>query len=257
MKFTDVTPNTWIDLQNLTAKYLNEAGYSAITPFSIETVRGKVEVDVYVEAPYELIKKIIIECKFWSTPVPKEKIHAFRTVVHDSGAALGIIISKNGFQSGAIEAAKYSNILLLSWEEFTMLIFDNWLKNRFKKLKIEASPLYLYINTTRFPCEKLIDSEKKAYNSAFNQYYDLRATCFMISISALKNMDRYKPNLFYRSAEFLTFDSYFEFLFKEVARAKKRFEEICFRSQINFSQFDFEHAKEMFLMNLLEFSKTE
>ena len=92
MKLTNIVPNTWIELQELTAKYLGEAGYNAITPFQMETARGNVEIDVYVEAPDELVKKIIIECKFWNTAIPKEKIHAFRTVVNDAGAALGKII---------------------------------------------------------------------------------------------------------------------------------------------------------------------
>lgn len=41
--------------------------------------------------------------------VDKRRIN-IRTVVSDSGASLGLLISKSGFQSGAIEAAKYSNI---------------------------------------------------------------------------------------------------------------------------------------------------
>ncbi len=55
----------------------------------------------------------------------KKKIHAFRTVTHDSGSMLGIIISKNGFQSGAYEAAYCSNILLKDWTGFIDLIKDN------------------------------------------------------------------------------------------------------------------------------------
>lgn len=118
MKFTNRIPKTWQDLQNYATEYLTVAGYKATTPYELNTARGTVEVDIYIEAPYELVKSIVCECKYWNTPVTKEKIHAFRTVVHDCGAELGIMISKNGYQSGAIEASKFSNIRLETWEIF-------------------------------------------------------------------------------------------------------------------------------------------
>ena len=90
LKFTNRVPDSWKGLQDLVAEYLIVAGYRAITPCEIDTVRGKVEVDVCVEAPYDLVKRIICECKYWNTPVPKEKVHAFRTVVHDCGAELPV-----------------------------------------------------------------------------------------------------------------------------------------------------------------------
>ena len=105
MKITSDIPSDWKDLQNKVCKFLNEAGYESESPKTIKTVRGDVEVDVFSISNDELIKQFICECKFWNTPVPKEKIHAFRTVVHDSGSMVGIFISKNGYQSGAYEAA--------------------------------------------------------------------------------------------------------------------------------------------------------
>ena len=63
MKFTDRCPSTWKELQDDVALLLNQSGYHAISPCTIETVRGRVEVDVLVESPDELIKKIICECK--------------------------------------------------------------------------------------------------------------------------------------------------------------------------------------------------
>lgn len=89
MKFTHREPTDWKELQDFIADYLITAGYKATTPFEIDTARGKVEVDVYIESPYELVKHIVCECKWWNTPVTQEKIHAFRTVVQDIGAELG------------------------------------------------------------------------------------------------------------------------------------------------------------------------
>ena len=115
MKFTDRCPATWKELQDDVALLLNQSGYRAVSPCTIDTVRGKVEVDVLVESPDELVKRIVCECKFWNSSVPKEKVHAFRTVVQDSGASLGLLISQAGFQSGAIEAANLSNVRLMTW----------------------------------------------------------------------------------------------------------------------------------------------
>jgi len=45
-------------------------------------------------------------------------VHAFRTVVADNGAHVGLLISKVGFQSGAYRAAESSNIHLYTWNDF-------------------------------------------------------------------------------------------------------------------------------------------
>lgn len=140
MKFTDRCPATWKELQDDVALLLNQSGYRAVSPCTIDTVRGKVEVDVLVESPDELVKRIVCECKFWNSSVPKEKVHAFRTVVQDSGASLGLLISQAGFQSGAIEAANLSNVRLMTWNEFTDIIADKWTLTRLKQLKKESVP---------------------------------------------------------------------------------------------------------------------
>lgn len=134
MKITNEVPSDWKDLQNKVCKFLNEAGYDSESPKTIKTVRGDVEVDVFSISNDEFIKQFICECKFWNTPVPKEKIHAFRTVVHDSGSMVGIFISKNGYQSGAYEAAYCSNVLLKDWDGFIDLIEDKWVKKTIFKI---------------------------------------------------------------------------------------------------------------------------
>ena len=144
LKITNEVPTSWKDLQDKVCKYLNQAGYNAVSPKTIKLVRGDVEVDVFVTAKEELLKQFICECKFWDTPVPKEKIHAFRTVVQDSGSMLGIFISKNGYQKGAIEAAYCSNVLLKDWDGFIELIAEQWLKRRFQQVLRLCYPLGVY-----------------------------------------------------------------------------------------------------------------
>lgn len=163
MKFTNRVPTSWKGLQDLVAEYLIVAGYRAITPCEIDTVRGKVEVDVCVESPYDLVKRIVCECKYWNTPVPKEKVHAFRTVVHDCGAELGIIISKAGYQSGAIEAAKFSNVRLETWDTFLELVKDKWIDNKLWSVKTMTAKIMNYRDTYEYEAERLTDEEYPRY----------------------------------------------------------------------------------------------
>src|SRR5690554_488282 len=94
-------PETWEDLQNKVALILMECGFEAETPKIIETVRGKVEIDVFaIDNSVKPNTTYLCECKYWKNPIPQTVIHAFRTVISDYGANWGLIISSNGFQSG-------------------------------------------------------------------------------------------------------------------------------------------------------------
>jgi len=105
-------------LQHDVSTILRDCGYETDTEKTIETVRGKVEVDVFAIKKKAYTSTVLCECKYWNTAVPQTVIHAFRTVVEDSGASQGIIISKTGFQKGAFEAVAKSNLVLLTWQEF-------------------------------------------------------------------------------------------------------------------------------------------
>jgi restriction system protein len=70
-------------------------------------VRGTAEIDVYATETVDgRSYTILVECKNWTARVPQAVIHGFRTVVADSGANLGYIVSAAGFQSGALTAAE-------------------------------------------------------------------------------------------------------------------------------------------------------
>ena len=58
MKFIEMCPSTWEELQDLVAQLLNQAGYHAVSPCTIDTVRGTVEVDVFVESPDVFVKTL-------------------------------------------------------------------------------------------------------------------------------------------------------------------------------------------------------
>ena len=239
MIFTDNAPKTWKELQDRVASLLCRAGYNAMSSYKIDTVRGAVEIDVFVESPDPLIKTIICECKYWNTRVSQEKVHAFQTVISNTGASLGLMISKCGFQSGAIEAARFSNVKLVTWEEFTYLICEKWITNMLIKIKKDVIPLREYTNPLHFPFEKLGEKEKKAYFNLCNKYNDLKTTCCLISKEDLLKQEFFSI-LFYGINEFDSIEEYLVFLEKEIGLAVKDFEKMLECANIVIPQERFE-----------------
>ncbi len=128
LKIIEHEPCIWQELQEFVAQILNDCGYQTETEKTIETVRGKVEIDVYAEKTTGFQSRVLCECKYWEGNIPQTVIHSFRTVVGDYGASQGFVISKNGFQKGAYEAVFRSNVSLLSWNEFLEKFEIEWLK---------------------------------------------------------------------------------------------------------------------------------
>jgi hypothetical protein len=145
-------PVDWEDLENKVCQIFSEMGCTATRRKSIKTVRGRVDVDVVVRdktrRPHILI---LCECKYWNRKVSKTVVHAFRTVVQDSGASLGFLISDAGFQAGAYEAALKANIKLVTWKQFQAEMHDRWLDTMWTRLTLMADVLYDLINAGSEP----------------------------------------------------------------------------------------------------------
>ncbi len=218
MKITSVMPDNWRDLQNKAGKYLSEAGYKVTTPLKIQTVRGNTEVDIFVESKNELIKYFICECKYWKTNIPKEKVHAFRNVVVDSGATLGIMISKVGFQKGAIEAACYSNVLLKTWDEFLEMLKTQWQFHQLSIIKHVLHPLTIYMDPLAVPLDALSKDEQYEYANLMKVYIE----CFLfgqkISISDLQT-----DTIALDGCEFMYCNELFEYMLDRYSTATKAF----------------------------------
>jgi len=129
MKIRYDEPKNWRDLQNIVSEILIECGYSSSVEKLIKTVRGDVEVDVFAEKEGGFNTVVLCECKYWEGKVTQTIVHSFRTVVNDSGASYGIIISKSGFQKGCYSAAFKSNLSLLSFEEFQEKFLKYWFQS--------------------------------------------------------------------------------------------------------------------------------
>ncbi|MBZ5585593.1 MAG: restriction endonuclease [Acidobacteriia bacterium] len=127
---TSRIPTDWRDLQESVAAVLRECGFSVEVEKVIDTARGAVEIDVFAEEHIHGRRYVVLcECKHWTARVPQNVIHGFRTVVGDSGANMGYIVSMAGFQSGAMTAAELTNIQLVTWEQFQEAFEATWLEH--------------------------------------------------------------------------------------------------------------------------------
>jgi hypothetical protein len=109
---------SWQDFQTQVKTLFNSAGCIAHENYTVQGARVKHEIDVYVEFTTFGYKTIwAIECKYWNTNVTKEKVLVLQKIADDIGADKGVLISKKGFQSGAIRAVNKTNIILTNYED--------------------------------------------------------------------------------------------------------------------------------------------
>ena len=131
-------PKDWKALQIEVGKILEQCAFSVEVEKKVNTARGEAELDVYAE---EVVKgrkySIVCECKRWNSNIPQSIIHSFRSVLNDTGASVGYIIALKGFQSGAFKAANYTNLELVTWEEFQRVFCDSWLEQYLSPLITE------------------------------------------------------------------------------------------------------------------------
>lgn len=99
------------------------------------------EIDVFYEFDKAGIRhRVAIECKDWATPVSKGQIQEFESKLRDIGNITGVVVSRNGYQSGATGFAKYHDILALRFEDlpsFNVLLAE--------RLKTVALPDETYV----------------------------------------------------------------------------------------------------------------
>lgn len=163
---TNSVPYNWRNLQNQVAEILSQCGFSVEVEKTVTTSRGKVALDVYAEEEIKGRKYITVcECKYWKKNIPQAVVHSFRTVLHDLGANVGFVISLKGFQAGAKKASEFTNIELLTWEDFPKKFEKSWLENYFsEKIAKAIDPLFTYtepISTAVFKMAKQLSEEEE------------------------------------------------------------------------------------------------
>lgn len=108
----------WKTYQEDVARFFRELGLNASTDVTIDGVRTRHAIDVFVVGNFKGVTiKWAVECKFWQRHIPKLNVLAFRTIVDDVGADRGFMMSETGYQSGAREAAYLSNVHLSSLQD--------------------------------------------------------------------------------------------------------------------------------------------
>jgi hypothetical protein len=137
-------PKNWKELQENVNKIFLEIGMISEKEKTMVTPRGKIELDVFAIDPFSIDKiKYVVECKNWENAIPQTVIHSFTTVMNETGGNIGYIISKSGFQKGAFEFTNFTNIRLLTFEEFQFIYAPVWAKTHFSKVIFELSTDFL------------------------------------------------------------------------------------------------------------------
>lgn len=128
----DPLPENWRDLQTGVRRIFRNVGLLADVEVDLETPRGSVNVDVYAIDVRSVDKiRYIVECKNWGSAVPQSVVHSFTTVMHETGANIGFIISKHGLQHGAKRYTYNTNIVGMTYLEFQQKYFEVWWKRYF------------------------------------------------------------------------------------------------------------------------------
>jgi len=191
-------PNSWQDLQKCVGKILEEIGFAVEIEKRISTPRGTIAVDVFA-VDVSSVDQItyIIECKNWANPVNQSVIHSFTTVLHETGGNIGLLISKSGLQSGAIEYTKSTNIVGLSFDDFQSRYKKPWFERFFIPTLSEFSDnLIEYtepINSKRErEAKQLSDSKYAHYQILLKRHAPFGALLAMLASLRFKEFSPFK-----------------------------------------------------------------
>jgi hypothetical protein len=110
----------WRDYQHAVAAFFRERGCASTVEAPVTGARATHKIDVYVTfRQHGVDVRWLIECKLWKSRVEKAQVLTLKAIVDDVGADRGIIFCESEFQSGARDAARHTNVLLVSsLEEF-------------------------------------------------------------------------------------------------------------------------------------------
>lgn len=123
-----VEPRDWMDLQQRVGQIFEILGFQVEIEKTIPLgARGKVTIDVYCQRKrWDGVEKVIVECKNWKENIPQTVIHSVRSIAVDLGANSAFVVSKKGFQSGAIEGVTDTVVKLLTFDELIDSVKGKW-----------------------------------------------------------------------------------------------------------------------------------
>lgn len=191
MMIENPEPNDWKELQVGVCRIFNEIGLQAKQDAEIKTPRGKVALDVYAIDPGSVdYIQYIVECKNWESSVPQSVVHSFTTVMHEVGANIGYIVSKHGFQKGALEYLTNTNIKGVTYAEFQNHYLNVWIDRHFIPVVEKAADSLIQftepINSRRERYKSnLSPNLQKKFLDLFNKYHLFAMSLVMISARRL------------------------------------------------------------------------
>jgi len=133
---------SWYGYQEETAEFFRSLGLDAQTNVTVQGIRTQHDIDVLVKMHHVGFDVTwAIECKHWKSRVSKLHVAALRTIVQEIGADRGILLCEAGFQSGAIEAAQLTNVVVTSLANVMQSAQNDIYNLRFRELleRIEAA----------------------------------------------------------------------------------------------------------------------
>ncbi len=96
-------------------EYLHGARIGTVQADVVARFRG-LPTDAFGTRPIEFL--VIVECKFWRSKIPQEKIFSLKAIVEDVGASMGILVSDAGVQTGVLDYLHApSNIMAMTFTE--------------------------------------------------------------------------------------------------------------------------------------------
>lgn len=168
----------WYEFQEILKSYFQLLGCDAQTNVAVQGVRTNHNIDVLVKSKYlgyELTWAI--EAKKWKHRISKLHVLGLRQIVDEIGADKGFIISEKGFQKGAIEASRNTNILLLTYEELQMYsnktLQNEILEKYLERLNLLLCRYYSHSKTIRIKYN--LRQETGGYDPKFNVYFLIMA----------------------------------------------------------------------------------
>ncbi|MDA8193796.1 MAG: restriction endonuclease [Thermaerobacter sp.] len=108
-------------LEQQVATYFRLNGYAVELNAKLEGKSGALhEIDVLARKSDGITEFVLaIECKAWSTPIEKDVVSKLSMIISDIGINKGIIVSLQGWRSGAEKSAQQEKIELWGPEELT------------------------------------------------------------------------------------------------------------------------------------------
>ena len=130
---------SWRQYQEDVAAFFRSLGFNVAVDHDVEGVRSNHKIDVWVDfEKWGWQHRWVVECKRHTRPITKADVEILKMIVGEVGASLGFLVSESGFQSGAFQAARKTNVILSSLDELRTKSADDLMLDTLVVLDLQA-----------------------------------------------------------------------------------------------------------------------